>query len=246
MSYSVQLYSVRTALTEDAAGTLDRLAAIGFTQVEPFDFAARVDVLEPALAHAGLTAPSGHAGLVAGDREQVFDAAERLGIGTVIEPFVGPDNWQDHDSVARTAEALNGAAEAAGKRGLRVGYHNHHFELESTIDGTTALEHFATLLDPAVVLEVDTYWAATGGADPVALLGRLGDRVRFIHIKDGPATLDTKAQVPAGEGTLPIWDIIDAAAGLEVGIVEFDDYDGDLFDGLARSLAFLERGRGQA
>ncbi len=246
MSYSVQLYSVRTALAEDAAGTLDRLAAIGFTQVEPFDFAARVDVLEPALAQAGLTAPSGHAGLVAGDREQIFDAAERLGIGTVIEPFVGPDNWQDHDSVARTADALNRAAEAARKRGLRVGYHNHHFELESTIDGTTALEHFATLLDPAVVLEVDTYWAATGGADPVALLGRLGDRVKFIHIKDGPATLDTKAQVPAGEGTLPIWDIVDAATGLEVGIVEFDDYDGDLFDGVARSLAFLERGRGQA
>ncbi len=113
MSYSVQLYSIRTALAEDAAGTLDRLAAIGFTQVEPFDFAARADVLEPALAQAGLSAPSGHAGLVTGDREQIFDAAERLGIGTVIEPFVGPDNWQDHDSVARTADALNLAAESA-------------------------------------------------------------------------------------------------------------------------------------
>jgi sugar phosphate isomerase/epimerase len=246
VSYSVQLYSVRNALAGDAAGTLDRLAAIGFTQVEPFDFVARADVLEPALVQAGLTAPSGHAGLVAGDRERTFDAAERLGIGTVIEPYVGPDHWQDHDSIARTAEALNAAAEAAAKRGLQVGYHNHHFELEARIEGTSGLEHFATLLDPAVVLEVDTYWAATGGADPAALLGRLGDRVKFIHIKDGPATLDTRAQVPAGDGTLPIWDIIDAATGLDVGIVEFDDYDGDLFDGLARSLAFLERGRGRA
>ena len=144
MSYSVQLYSVRIALAEDTAGTLDRLAAIGFTQVEPFDFAARADVLEPALAQAGLTAPSGHVGLVAGDQEQIFDAAERLGIGTVIEPFVGPDHWQDHDSVARTADALNAAAETAAKRGLRVGYHNHQFELESTIDGqhrARALRH---------------------------------------------------------------------------------------------------------
>jgi sugar phosphate isomerase/epimerase len=243
VSFAVQLYSVRQALDSDTAGTLDRLAAIGFSLVEPFGFVERVDALEPALVQAGLTAPSGHAGLVSGDREQIFDAAQRLGISTVIEPFVGPEHWRDHDAIARTADALNSAAQAAGARGLRVGYHNHQFELESSIDGRTGLEHFAGLLDPAVVLEVDTYWAATGGADPVALLQRLGEQVKFIHLKDGPATLDTKAQVPAGQGSLPIFDIIDAASGLEVGIVEFDDYAGDLFDGLAASLAYLQAGR---
>ena len=246
-SYGVQLYSVRDALAQDTAATLDRLAAIGFANVEPFGFVERADALEPALRNAGLSAPSGHNRVLSinapVDRDAVFAAAARLGIGTVIDPFLPAEYWQDLDSIARTADALNEAAADAGRHGLRVGYHNHQWELASVIDGATALELLAARLDPAVVLEVDTYWAAVGGADPVELLHRLGDRVRYIHIKDGPATADIEAQLPAGQGVLPVLDIVDAAAALEVGVVEFDAYAGDVFDGVAQSLAFLRKGR---
>ena len=37
-----------------------------------------------------------------------------------------------------------------------------------------ALEVLAGSLDAGVLLEVDTYWAAVGGQDVPALLGRLG------------------------------------------------------------------------
>lgn len=114
------------------------------------------------------------------------------------------------------------------------------------MEGQTALEYFAGLLDTEVVLEVDTYWAAVGGQDPAALLERLGDRVRFIHIKDGPVTTDTKAQLPAGQGKLAVWEVIGAAHALEVGVVEFDDYSGDIFDGIAQSLAYLNAGSASA
>jgi sugar phosphate isomerase/epimerase len=93
-----------------------------------------------------------------------------------------------------------------------------------------------------VVLEVDTYWAAVGGQDPVELLGRLGDRVRFVHIKDGPATADTSRQLPAGQGVIPVRGVLAAASALEVAVVEFDEYAGDLFEGIAASLAFLQDG----
>jgi hypothetical protein len=73
----------------------------------------------------------------------------------------------------------------------------------------------------------------------VQLLQRLGDRVKFIHIKDGPLTTDTKAQQPAGHGRVPVLEVIGAATALEVGVVEFDDYSGDIFDGIAQSLAYL-------
>jgi sugar phosphate isomerase/epimerase len=73
----------------------------------------------------------------------------------------------------------------------------------------------------------------------VQLLQRLGDRVKFIHIKDGPLTTDTKAQQPAGQGRVPVLEVIGAATALEVGVVEFDDYSGDIFDGIAQSLAYL-------
>ena len=110
--------------------------------------------------------------------------------------------------------------------------------LESTIDGVTALEYFASKLAPEAVLEVDTYWVAVGGHDPVALLPKLGDRVVALHIKDGPGTTETKDQVAVGQGSLPIADII-AAAPNALRVIELDDSRGDRFQAVADSYAFL-------
>lgn len=242
MTYSVQLYSVRDALEADLRGTIARLARIGYTQVEPYNFVARADELAAALAEHGLAAPTAHAPLLSADQDEIFAAAKRLGIGTVIDPYLPAEHWQDAETIKDTAARLNAAAKKGAEQGIRVGYHNHAWELASAIEGTTALEYFAGLLDPEVVLEVDTYWAAVGGQDPTALLGRLGDRVVAIHIKDGPVNEDKKAQLPAGQGEIGIWRVLAAAKDLEVGVVEFDDYDGDIFDGLSASLHYLEAG----
>jgi hypothetical protein len=67
-----------------------------------------------------------------------------------------------------------------------------------------------------------------------------------VHAKDGtldPALLDAYPpadQVPAGEGTVPLVASIAAAPALELAIVEFDHYDGDLFDAVERSRVFLD------
>lgn len=239
MSYSLQLYTLRNAIAEDLPGTIRRVADIGFTQVEPYNFVATAKELGDALRGNGLTAPSGHAPLLSQDQDEIFAAAKELGIKTVIEPYIPAEQWQTAEDIRATAEKINAAAKKGAGYGIRVGYHNHHWELESSIEGRTALEYFASLLDPEVILEVDTYWVAVGGQDPVEILTRLGDRVKFIHIKDGPLTTDTKAQQPAGQGKLPVIDVIAAAAGLETGVVEFDDYAGDIFEGIDQSLSFL-------
>lgn len=239
MSYSIQLYTLRESLQEDLPGTIRRVAEIGYRQVEPYNFVATAKDLGAALKENGLSAPSGHAPLLSQDQDEIFAAARELGIGTVIEPYLPEVHWRRPEDVRATAERLNAAARKGAGYGIRVGYHNHQWELESTIDGRTALEYLAGLLDPEVVLEVDTYWAAVGGQDPVQLLTRLGERVRLIHIKDGPASADTKSQQPAGQGSIPVLDVIAAARSLEVGVVEFDDYSGDIFEGISQSLAFL-------
>jgi len=240
MSYSLQLYTVRNAIQEDLSGTIKKVAQLGFTQVEPYNFVATANELGAALRENGLTAPSGHAPLLSQDQDQIFTAAKELGITTVIDPFIPADRWQSAEDVQATAAQLNEAAKKGAEYGVRVGYHNHQWELESIIEGRTALEYFADLLDPEVILEVDTYWVAVGGQDPVDILTKLGDRVKFIHIKDGPLTTDTKAQLPAGKGKVAVLDVIAAAKSLEAGVVEFDDYDGDIFDGIAQSLKFLQ------
>jgi len=246
MSYSVQLYTLRNALQEDLPGTIRKVAEIGFTQVEPYNFVATAKELGAALKENGLTAPSGHAPLLSQDQDEIFAAAKELGISTVIEPYITAEHWQSAEDIQATAAKLNAAAKKGAEYGIRVGYHNHAWELESSIEGTTALEYFTGLLDPELVLEVDTYWVAVGGQDPVQVLTKLGDRVKFIHIKDGPVTTETKAQQPAGQGRIPVWDVIRAAKSLEVGVVEFDDYSGDIFEGITQSLAYLNSASAKA
>src|SRR5215210_1071938 len=199
---SVQLYTVRNALAEDFDGTLARIAGFGYTQVEPFQFVNFLDGLRNLSKH-GLSAPTTHVGLLSGDQDEIFAAAKELGIGTVIEPAVRAPHWQTEEDIKSTASQLNAAAEKAGELGLRVGYHNHWWEIQSNINGKHGLEVLADNLAPEVVLEVDTYWAYAGGADVPALLGRLGDRVVAMHIKDGDGTTDAKKQVAVGSGSVP-------------------------------------------
>lgn len=246
MRLSLQLYTVRRELEADLPGTLKSLAGVGFEQVEPYNFHENSEELASALQENGLSAPSGHAPLLRSDQDQIFSAAKTLGIGTVIDPHVPEDRWKTEGDIAATAAALNDAAAKGAAYGVRVGYHNHWWELETLPDGRTGLEILAAHLDPEVILEVDTYWAAVGGQDAAALLTRLGDRVRFIHIKDGPVTSDPAAQLPVGDGVMPIWDVIAAATALEAGVVELDDYAGNMMDAVTASFEYLTAGRPEA
>lgn len=235
---SVQLYSVRDALAADPGTTVQRLADLGFHAVEPFGLTDAVDALEPTLAAAGLTAPTSHVTLLGGAHEAAFVAAARLGVATLIDPFVPAERWATREDVAALAAELTVVARLAADHGLQVGYHNHWWELETVIDGAPALEVFADELGDAVVLELDTYWSAVGGVDPVTLLARLGERVVALHIKDGPVSTDIELQQPAGQGDMPIAEIL-AAAPHARPVIEFDAYAGDVFEGIAESLAFL-------
>lgn len=206
----------------------------------------------------GLTSPTAHAILIEDEgvatpdgllsvppAEETFAAANTLGVQVVIDPFVAPERWNTLSDVQRTADRLNTRAREAADVGLRVGYHNHDHELTSRIDGRSALEVFADLLDPSVVLEVDLYWAMAGGEDPLPLLQRLGERVIAIHVKDGPMRPGLSArelptdQQPAGRGDVPLAAVLSAGLDINYAVIEFDHYEGDVFEGIAESYAFL-------
>lgn len=235
---SLQLYTVRYKLEEDFDATLARIAELGYRKVEPFGLVELAPQLAEALPKYGLSAPTTHAGLLREESGPIYAAAKQLGIDTVIDPYVDPARWQSADDIKETAKALNQAAAEAADHGITVGYHNHHFELESVIDGVHGLEILADSLSDEVILEVDTYWAAVGGADVPALLGRLGERVKAVHIKDGDGTLDNKAQVAVGDGTIAVTDIL-AAAPTALRVVELDDFSGEIFDAVEGSFGYL-------
>ncbi|KUF14663.1 sugar phosphate isomerase/epimerase family protein [Streptomyces silvensis] len=239
---SVQLYSVRTESAADRAGTLGRLAAMGYGAVEAFDVTDDAAGLRRITDDLGLDVSGAHVvQVLTGDPGRVFDAVATLGTDLAIVPAGFPhEDFTAYDGLARVAERLNSLAARAGEHGLRLGYHNHWWEIEPRLadhGGRHALEVLAELLDPAVFLEVDTYWAAVGGADVPALLGRLGERVAALHLKDGPGTKDDP-NVAVGGGTMPVPEVLDAAPGAW-RVVEFDACAGDLFGELQASRAYV-------
>jgi sugar phosphate isomerase/epimerase len=229
---SVQLYSIRGEVAADLPRSLERLAEIGLTHVEPFDL-SDPRALRAALDANGLDAPSAHARLE-GEVDRVLEAAAAVGVRTVVHPMSPPEQWSSDDGVDALAEQLAAAAQKAAGYGLQVGYHNHHWERGS------ALARLLAGAGPEVVLELDTYWAAVGGEDVPELLGRLGDRVRLLHLKDGPINRDNAEQLPLGQGAMPVPEIIAAATAAELGVLEFDDYAGDLFDGIAAGFEYAK------
>lgn len=237
---SVQLYSVRNAVQQDLPATLDRLASIGFRAVELYGFVDRAGEYASALLAAGLTAPSAHAPLIASEEpDRIFEAAASVGARTVIDPNRPAEHWTTEDDIRRTADRLNELSERAAETGLVVGYHNHWWELETRVNDVPALEVLAPLLADGVVLEVDTFWSEVGGVDAPELLGRLGDRVQFLHVKDGARSRDKTLQQPAGSGEIDVAAVLKAAPDA-MRVLEFDDYSGDVFDGLAKSLAWVQ------
>src|SRR5699024_3120621 len=80
---------------------------------------------------------------------------------------------------------------------------------------------------------------AEAAADVPPLLERLGERVQLVHLKDGDLSEDPAAQRPLGTGAMPLAETLRAAAGVAYGVIEFDDYAGDMFEGIEASIAHL-------
>ncbi len=83
-----------------------------------------------------------------------------------------------------------------------------------------------------VDFEMDIYWVATPGEDPIAWLKKYPKRFRLCHVKDRQKGADPKAQhdasVDLGTGSLDFNKILKEAKkqGMEYYIVEQERYEG--------------------
>jgi sugar phosphate isomerase/epimerase len=236
----IQLYSVRDDIgPAQLDDTFARLVALGFTHVEPYDILSHTDVLAAALHRSGLLATTAHANIVALDETAVLNTAARLGVETVIVPWVEPESIADRAGVEKLAAAINGCAERAAGRGIRIGYHNHDFEFAQRIDGAPAYELLVELLDPAVVLELDVYWAGVGGADVFELLPRLGDRVRYLHVVHDREPGNDRP-VLGVDATGRMDEVLALAAGtVQMPVIEVVAHHSDVFPLVERNAAYF-------
>jgi sugar phosphate isomerase/epimerase len=183
----MQLYTVRDAMKADMEGTLAKVAAIGYQEVEfagYFDHSAKGR--KAMLERHGLSSPSSHIPYeTLGDKwAKTLDDAKGVGNSYIVCPWIPEELRNSADGRKQVYATFNKAAEAAKMAGLQFGYHNHNFEF-AVKDGKMFYDELLANTDAKMVkMEMDLCWASVGGADPVAYFNKYPGRFPLVHVKD--------------------------------------------------------------
>ncbi len=185
----LQLYSLREFLKSDVPGTLAKVRALGFREVEGAGLWRQTAAgLRAALDAAGLRCPSAHMNFerLRDDTAGAFAEAKALGASWVVCPWIPHDKAGfTRDDAVKAAEAFNRFGKAAQDAGLRFGYHCHGYEFIPSTEGTL-FDTLAGATDKTLVtFQIDVFHAYRGGADPAQLIekpGRPAGRQEGRHV----------------------------------------------------------------
>ncbi len=148
---------------------------------------------------SGLKVVSVHEDLggVERDPQAVLAEAETYGTDKIVITGMYRFDYGDEGQVRDLARRLNRAGETLAQGGVRLLYHNHNCELRRVSGDRRAYDILLEETDPAAVnFEFDSYWMAEGGADPLALMKRLGGRMKLWHINDRGTRISGPAMTP--------------------------------------------------
>ena len=237
----IQLYTVGADMEKDPAGTLKKIAEIGYAEAETAGFGKLTAAqFRGLISDAGLRVPSAHLQFGMQETAKLLEDAKALGVTYVVssvllaEPpahadfkgFLAALNSRTADEYKRTAAKANEIAQQAKAAGLQYAYHNHNFEFRDLGGGQTGYDILLRETDPSLVkFEADCGWMRVAGADPVAYLSRHPERYVMLHIKDfknltKPVTTllgpDAPTPTELGRGSIDLKSIVEA--GRKAGI----------------------------
>ncbi len=223
---ALQLYTVRDETARDYAGTLRRVAGLGYQAVELAGYGGLTgDELTALLAETGLRAASTHVGLAAlqADLQREIDYCRAIGCAYLVMPGL-PAEQHNAASLRALAPFFDECGRRCREHGVTFCYHNHDWEFarDGGEGGSFLLDVLLDGTDPAsVALELDVYWAAYAGVDPDVYLRRRAGRVPLVHLKD---MAPDRGFAEVGDGTLGLQALLTTAreAGARWYIVEND------------------------
>jgi sugar phosphate isomerase/epimerase len=246
----LQLYSVRELMPKDFDGTLSKVAAAGYTEIEAAgmyghtatDFRRGTD-------QAGLRCVSAHFGMaqLLDQFDQTIAEAHALGVAYIVCPSPVRRNraLQGHlslDDWRWAAGQLNAIGAKVKAAGLTLGYHNHGPEFGNE-GGVVFYDELLRLTDPAlVVFEMDCGWVASAGRNPVDYLSKTPERFPLLHVKDmvrGPN--GQYHSTVLGRGTVDYAPILRAATGMKHYFVEQEEFDIDIIEAIQLDADYMRK-----
>ena len=212
-NWGIQLFTIPKSCSDDFSGTLKKLSALGYRELElfgPYPFSdpsskeswkglaeqmgipntgfygMEVPVLKKMLADLDLSVPSVHLDL-ATMRNAIHPAMEefsRLGVRYAAIPALMGQPLGTLDDFKRFASEFNGFGKQMKEHGITFVYHNHGYE-HAVKDGRIPMEVLIEETDPELVkFELDIFWMQAAGADPVAFMNKYPGRFKLMHVKD--------------------------------------------------------------
>src|SRR6266699_7307235 len=131
LQVALELYTVRDETGRDFAGTLRRVAQLGYAGVE---FAGYGDLtaqeMSTLLAETGLRVAGTHLGLDALQDPQLeasISYCKDIGCSIIVLPWLAKE-WRTQEGLQALAPRLNAIGQRCQEQGITFGYHNHDFE----------------------------------------------------------------------------------------------------------------------
>ena len=239
----VQLYSVRNEMLADAAGTLKKLAKIGYIQIESAKsakgnyYGLKPKEISKITKDLGITLRSGHVGIDKDWQQSIDDAAEAGQEYLICSSM--PSRGQTVSNYEKVADAFSKAAAECKKSGLIFGYHNHDYEFEKD-NGKVLYDILLEKTDPALVtMELDLGWVVVTGNDPAHYFEKFPGRFPLWHLKD--MDVAKKHSTEFGKGQLDITGMLKSAgkSGMKHFFVEQEEYTNTAFESLQQDYDYL-------
>jgi len=250
---AIQLYTIRDAISENLEKALEKLATMGFKQIEIYGYngkffgKSRVE-FQNILKNVGLEVISSHhttgvihneKGTLLNDWEKSVEDLHYIGSKYMVCSYLFEEE-RTMENYKKLPELLNKSGEITKKAGIDFAYHNHDFEFEK-FDETKTVYDF--ILDNTssdlVKMELDLYWISKSGFDPLFYFEKYQGRFPLWHIKDMKA--QSKDFTEIGNGIINFKKIFESRekAGLKHWFLEQDSSDKDIFESIAISKEYI-------
>ena len=242
----IQLYSVRNDMLADAPGTLKKLAAIGFKNLESAGsekgsyYGLQPKEFKKIASDLGMKLLSGHVHIDPKNWQKTVDEAAESGQVYLI-CSVMPSEGQTVSNYKRAAEIFNKSAEIAAKSNLVFGYHNHESEFEKE-NGQVLYDVLLNETDPAKVkFEMDLGWLILAGSDPAVYFKKYPGRFPLWHLKDMSKTGRHSTEFGKGDIDLKALLAQAKAAGMKNYFVEQEEYTIPALQAMQYDFDFLKK-----